>query len=193
VTGALALGCLVGVLAAGCTGGNSSAPSPAPSHSPSPNAGNYGTLPSWVKRAAAATDRTLIGTVAKPALTVEGENVDARFGSAAAQAMVYGPVVPGEGLPYQPEDTTCTWTVTVRATHGSVPIRVSDFVAQDHLGHLFHPFLLPGTRRPPATVAAGHTVRFKMRTSMPTGEGLLRWTPGTSGPVAEWDFVVEND
>jgi hypothetical protein len=36
-------------------------------------------------------------------------------------------------------------------------------------------------------------VNVELRAVMVTGEGVLQWAPDQEHPVANWDFVVEND
>ena len=155
------------------------------------SASKYGSLPAFLPPESFDTDRVLVGTPARPALTTEGDAVSA--GSRGTLVTVSGPVVPGEGLPYQTEATTCTWTVTIRA--GSSPVRVSaaDFSSIDHLGAVYQPILVPGGPVPPTVLQPGEHTTFELRTVMVVGEGLMRWAPDGTHVVAEWDFEVEND
>jgi hypothetical protein len=108
-------------------------------------------------------------------------------------AVVTGPEVPGEGLPYQAPTTTCTWTVALSKAIGSVPISVSDFDTIDDLGNVYQPYLVPGQPIPPSVLRQGQEVTFELRVDEPVGEGLMRWAPIDRRIVAKWDFVVEND
>jgi hypothetical protein len=138
-------------------------------------------------------DRTMVGTAAHPAITVEGDYVEVRTPTFSALALVSGPVVPGEGLPTQTNFTTCTWTISLSHVVGRVPIAVADFDSIDHSQNVYKPYLLPGESAPPATVRTGQTLTFKLRGVMPVGEGLLRWAPDGNNIVAKWDYQVEND
>lgn len=84
--------------------------------------------------------------------------------------------------------------MTLRSAAGSrpVPVRVSDFAIQDHLGARYS---LSGVGRPaPAAVLApGRSMTFSLRTRLPTGKGLVRWAPDGAHVAASWDFVVETD
>ena len=162
--------------------------------SPSPkttDSSKYGSLPSFLPPASFDTDRVLVGTPGKPALTTEGDAVST--GPGGALVTVTGPEVPGEGLPYQAEATTCTWTVTIRA--GATPVRVdtTDFSSIDHLGAVYRPILVPGEPQPPSALRPGEHTTFEVRAVMVVGEGLMRWAPDGTHVVAEWDFEVEND
>jgi hypothetical protein len=149
---------------------------------------------SWLPKQQLAhpIDQTVVGTVAHPALTVEGDYVQVQTPTFSARAVVNGPVVPGEGLPVRQEFTTCTWTISLSHVHGTVPIGVADFDSIDHLQTVYKPTLVPGERLP-ATLHTGQSLSFKIRSVMPVGEGLLRWAPDGDHIVAKWDYQVEND
>ena len=67
------------------------------------------------------------------------------------------------------------------------------FTSLDHLGKAYHPALVPGQPKPPATIKPGQTVTFELRVVMVVGEGLMRYAPDGTHIAASWDFVVEND
>jgi len=138
-------------------------------------------------------DQTVVGTVAHPALTVEGDFVQVRTPTFSALAVVNGPVVPGEGLPFQQRFTTCTWTISLSHVHGTVPVDVADFDSIDHLQTVYQPALVPGEPPLPSSVHTGQSLSFKLRSVMPVGEGLFRWAPDGDHIVAKWDYQVEND
>jgi hypothetical protein len=140
-----------------------------------------------------AVDRTLVGTVAHPALTVEGDYVKAHASTFSVLAVVNGPVVPGEGLPYQATFTTCTWTISLSHVVGKVPISVADFDSIDHRGVVYKPYLVPGQPKLPKVLLPGHSLSFQIRAVMPVGEGLMRWAPNGNNIIAKWDYQVEND
>jgi hypothetical protein len=136
---------------------------------------------------------TLVGTAANPALTVEGDYVEVHAPTFSALALITGPNVPGEGLPYQANYTTCTWTISFSHVVGSLPISVSDFDSIDHSQTVFKPYLLPGEAVPPKVLQTGQHLSFQIRAVMPVGEGLMRWAPDGDHIVAKWDYQVEND
>jgi hypothetical protein len=166
--------------------------SPAAADASSPDA-SYGGLPSFLPTPVVMPDSVLTATPDHPALTTEGDSVSVRVAQASALATITGPEVPGAGLPYQAEATTCTWTVTLSTTSGRLPIAVADFTSRDHLGKVYRPTLVPGQPPPPAELDPGHTTTFELRAVMPTGEGLINWAPVHGPIVASWDFEVEND
>jgi hypothetical protein len=138
-------------------------------------------------------DRTLVGTLAAPALTVQGDDVEVRTPTFSALAVVNGPEVPGEGLTVVQNYTTCTWTISISHVKGTVPIALADWDSIDHSQTVYKPYLVPGQPPLPATVTTGHSLTFKIRAVMPTGEGLMRWAPDGNNIVAKWDYQVEND
>ena len=138
-------------------------------------------------------DGILTGTMARPALQIEGLPVEVRTNAFRVRIMVSGPVVPGEGLPYQPQATTCTWTVTMKDATADVPVSVADFHSVDHLGSVFLMGLVPGERRPPPVLHRGQMLTFQLRAYELVGEGMMQWAPDHKHLVAEWDYEVEND
>lgn len=162
-------------------------------NSGSPAGGRYGGLPSYLPTSSLRPDSTLIATIARPALTSEGDAIKVRLPHASVIATVSGPVVPGEGLPYQASADTATWRVTLSHATGRVPVAVHDFSAIDSTGAVYHPSLVAGQPRPPVLVRPGATVHFELRVVMRVGEGTMRWTPIDHTSLATWDFVVEND
>jgi hypothetical protein len=155
--------------------------------------GSYGTLPSFLPKSSLVPDSTLTGTAVHPALTSEGDAIRVLLPHASVLVTVSGPVVPGEGLPYQATADTATWTVTMSHASGRVPVAARAFTSIDSLGKIYHPAFVPGQRRPPALIRPGQTVRFQLRAVMAVGEGMMRWAPVHNDLVGSWDFVVEND
>lgn len=175
----------VALLLAGCA-------TAAPAH-PS-TGGSYGSLPSWLPKDTSRPNSMLVADVRHPAVTSEGDAVEVHLpGGGSVQVTVVGPEVPGEGLPVQPEDTTCTWTVTMSRATTPVRLAAADFNTLDHLGTVYRLAPVPGRPSIPGTLQPGRTVRFELRAAMPTGEGVLRYSGGSASVLASWDFVVEND
>jgi hypothetical protein len=165
------------------------------SHNPYANGKFTPKFPSFLpaKTLNANDDGVLTGTATKPALTVEGEGVEVETPGWSVKVVVSGPVVPGEGLPYQPPDTTCTWTVTMSDATGPVPMSLADFNSIDHLGQIYHLTFVQGEPVPPPTLMPGQKISFELRAYEAVGEGLMRWAPVHQKIVAMWDYEVEND
>jgi hypothetical protein len=157
--------------------------------------GTATSFPSFLpkKTLAPAVDQTLKGTMAKPALQVEGLPVDVVTNAFHVRVTVSGPIVPGEGLPFQSSATTCTWTVTMKDASADVPVSVADFHSVDHLGSVFVTGLVPGEHPPPNLLHPGQTLTFQLRAYELVGEGLMQWAPDHKHIVADWDYTVEND
>ncbi len=151
--------------------------------------------PSWLpnKTLHPDVDAVLTGTSKRPALTVEGLGVKAITPHWSVLIDVSGPVVPGEGLPYQPTSTTCTWTITMSQATGRVPISLADFNSVDHLGRIFPMVFVEDQPRPPAVLLPREKVTFEVRSYETVGEGIMRWAPIGKKIVAMWDYEVEND
>jgi hypothetical protein len=155
---------------------------------------SYGSLPRYLPRSSLGADTLLTGTVSRPALTSQGDPVKVILRHGSALVTVSGPVVPGEGLPFQAAADTATWTVTVTHVSAPVPISLSSFSTIDEDGKVYHDLsFVPGQPRPPAFVTPGRTASFELRVVMRTGEGMMRWAPYHNDLLATWDFVVEND
>jgi hypothetical protein len=141
----------------------------------------------------AHVDAALVGTMAKPALQIEGLPVNVETNAFHVKVIVSGPIVPGEGLPNQPMATTCTWTVTMKDASADVPVSIADFHSVDHLGSVFLMGLVPGEHAPPSVLHPGQTLTFQLRAYELVGEGMMQWAPDHKHVVAYWDYTVEND
>jgi hypothetical protein len=157
--------------------------------------GTATTYPSYLpkKTLAPAVDQVMIGTMAKPALQIEGLPVAVATKAFHVRVIVSGPIVPGEGLPYQQEGTTCTWTVTMNDANANVPLSIADFHSVDHLGAVFLMGLVPGERPLPKVLRPGQSLTFRLRAFDLVGEGMMQWAPDHRHVVADWDYTVEND
>ncbi len=140
-----------------------------------------------------SVDQALTGTMARPELQVEGLPVEIDTNRFHVRVTVSGPVVPGEGLPYQSGATTCTWTVTMKDASADVPVSIADFHSVDHLGSVFVMGLVPGEKPLPSVLKPGQTLTFQLRAYELVGEGMMQWAPDHRHVVADWDYTVEND
>ncbi len=183
---------LVALLFAGCGGGSGASAGRYPSALPGKPTASY---PSFLPKNTLdpAVDRTLIGTEAKPALQVEGLPIEVKTKRFDVRVTVSGPIVPGEGLPYQPDATTSTWTVTMKDATADVPVSLADFHSVDHLGSVFLMGLVPGEHSPPPELHPGQSLTFQLRAYELTGEGMMQWAPDHKHVVGYWDYTVEND
>jgi hypothetical protein len=180
---------LAAFVVAGCTSNDRS---PFPSALPGKTSAHY---PSFLpkKTLDPDIDAALTGTEARPALQVEGLPIHVKTKAFDVRITVSGPVVPGEGLPSQPDATTCTWTVTMKDATADVPVSVADFHSVDHLGSVFLMGFVPGEKPPPSMLHPGQTLTFKLRSYELVGEGMMQWAPDHKHVVGYWDYTVEND
>lgn len=154
----------------------------------------YGGWPTFLPSPTRAANQTLPGSQASPALVSQGGTVLAQLPEGGTVFVtITGPEVPGQGLPEPPPTTTCTWTVVFSGGTVDVALDLADFATQDYNGVVYHPQFIPGRSTPPASLPAGQSVSFELRTVMPIGEGAIQWAPDGKIPVATWDFIVEND
>lgn len=151
----------------------------------------FRSLPTFLPTTSAPVDRVVTASIGHPQLAVQGVAVRVDLPHGEVLATVTGPKVPPFVAPPPPE-VTATFTITLAAATGTVPVRLSDFSLTDQLGRTYRPSLLTGEPTPPTGVVPGHTVRFQVNAVMPTGEGRLHWAP-TGARLVSWDFVVEND
>jgi hypothetical protein len=162
--------------------------------SPPTGSATYGGIPSWLPTPKVQVGRVVTASAAHPWLAIEGDTVLVHLARGQVQATAVGPAVPSEGQFPLPQTTICTFTVTLTRASGVVPLRASAFSILDELGRLHRPRVTaPGGGPLPATVTPGQTVVLTVRDRLPTGNGQLRWAPGTVKPIVSWDFDVEID
>jgi hypothetical protein len=157
-------------------------------------ASHYGQLPAWLPKAKVATGRVVRATSAHPRLAIQGDTVSVALLHGSVLATTVGPTVPEDGQFPVPKTSPTTFTVTLRAAAGSVPLAPRAFTILDELGHVHHPHVrLAQGGALPARVQAGRTVTLTVQDVLPTGGGRLRWAPESARPIASWDFDVEID
>jgi hypothetical protein len=156
-------------------------------------AGGYGQIPSWIPKATVPVGRIVEASASRPRLAIQGDSVSVRLARGRVLATAVGPAVPPLTLP-PPPTTRCTFTVTLAAASGVVPLSAGAFTIVDELGRLHRPLVTRQGGGPlPQRVAPGETVTLTIRDVLPTGSGRLRWTPEGTLPIVSWDFDVEVD
>lgn len=174
--------------------GGGTHPGRAPSGSGGAAAAKYGGIPTWLPTPTLPVGRVVQASAAHPWLAVEGDTVRVHLAAGQVTATAVGPQVPEEGKFPVPATSQCTFTVTLTAASGSVPLNPAAFTTQDEEGHLHRLSVsVQGGGPVPAVVAAGHTVTLLMSAVLPTGSGTLRWAPAGTQPIVSWDFDVEID
>ena len=142
--------------------------------------------------AAPGVGRIVQASAAHPWLAIEGDTVSVRLARGRTLATAVGPAIQWRGRFPVPATTPCAFTITFTATSGEVPVRDGVLTIVDEYGHVHHPRVTATHGgSPPARVAAGRPVSLTVRDVLPTGNGQLRWAPGTARPVVSWDFDVE--
>ena len=127
-----------------------------------------------------------------PRLAIEGDTVAVVLGSGRGSATAVGPAVAERGLSPAETSVRCTFTVTLAARSGSLPVSPAAFSIVDELGQVHRPSVATTNgARLPAQVAAGHSVTLSLTTVLPVGGGRISWTPQGSRPIVAWDFDVE--
>ena len=161
---------------------------------PPSGSASYGGIPSWLPTPNVQVGRVVTASAGRPRLAIEGDTVLVQLARGHVLATAVGPAVPSEGQFPLPRTSRCTFTVTLTRASGVVPLRASAFSILDELGRLHHPRVTAQGDGPlPATIAPGQTVVVTVRDRLPTGNGQLRWAPGTVKPIVSWDFDVEID
>jgi hypothetical protein len=155
---------------------------------------HYGGLPSWLPRSKSTAGRTLTGSAARPAVSLEGEPVRVELAGGSVLATPVGPAVPQSGLTPPPETTPCTFVVTLAQATTPIRLDAASFSTVDGSGHV-HPLRMTGLKGGPAPTEAmpGRPVSFALHAVLPTGDGALRWAPEGRAVPASWDFTVEVD
>jgi hypothetical protein len=162
--------------------------------SPPSTSASYGGVPSWLPTPKLRVGREVAASAGHPWLAIEGDTVLVHLAHGQVLATAVGPAVPSEGQFPLPRTTRCTFTVTLTRASGVVPLRASAFSIVDELGRLHHPRVTSQGGGPlPATIRPGQTVVITVRDKLPTGNGQLRWAPGSVKPIVSWDFDVEID
>jgi len=150
----------------------------------------YGALPSWLPKSTIPVNRIVVASARSPKLGIEGDTIKAILPQGQTLITLSGPTVPPFVTP-PPPTTTATFTFSMTATTGTVPIRPGDFELVDGQGHFYSPQAFAGPE-PPALAPVGRTVSFEITEVMATGAGSIRWSPD-GVPLTTWDFTVEND
>jgi hypothetical protein len=153
----------------------------------------YGGIPSFLPTTSAPPHRVVEASVTEPHLAVQGDTVSVKLAHGHVLATVVGPKVPPFVSP-PPEAVTATFTISLAQAVGTVPVAARDFTVSDQLGRLVHPQLVTGEVPLPHAVPASGHLTFELTAVLPTGEGVIHWSPGGSRtPPVSWDFIVEDD
>ena len=154
------------------------------------NPGGHGSI----RRASFPVGRIVSASRAHPWVAIQGDTVAVRSRSARVLATVVGPAVPRTGSLAARTSTPCTFTVTLRAASGKVPLSPRAFAIVDELGQVQHPLISgAGGSALPARLTPGRTITLSARAVLPVGAGRMTWSPDAGAPIVSWDFDVELD
>lgn len=161
---------------------------PATSAAPAETAG-IGAWPTFLPTPSPAG--TAHGSAAAPALSYAGSPVVVALDQGTVTANVQGPTYPA-GTTVGAIEVTCTFTVVLSGASATVAVDSARFDVLDHQGtvHALRP--APG-QAVPTSLQAGQTLTLDLVATVPSGEGLLRYSPDGTHPVAAWDYVTETD
>ena len=138
--------------------------------------------------------RIVQASPAHPRLAIQGDTVSVALDHGRALVTAVGPAVPPPRLFVAPASTPCTFTITLTATSGTVPLNAAALTIVDEQGRIHHPWVSTADGRTlPGRVAPNRPVVLTAKTVLPVGGGRIDWAPTGSTPVASWDFDVEVD
>lgn len=172
-------------------------------NSPTRQAGSesYGGLPSWLPKAKNPVGRIVNASATHPLLQgIEGETVAVRLARGSVEATAVGPAFPAavsqhdQDAPEDPVTAPCTFTVTLAAARGVVPIAANAFSLLDEHGGI-HPLRVTsaGGGPPPAAVRPGRTIMLTIKATLAEGEYDLRWAPDGPRVLVGWQASLELD
>jgi hypothetical protein len=162
----------------------------------------YGKIPSWIPPQTRPSDAVVSATAAKPVLeAAEGDTVNAHLRAGSAYVTGVGPSVPNWAQNYAHEGklpagslVPATFTFTVAAPKGVIPLRADAFSILIGTGQIVHPAVtLRGGGALPASVQAGKPVNLTVKAKLPEGEGSLRWAPDSDRVLVGWMYELELD
>ena len=128
----------------------------------------------------------------KPALQVEGLPVDVTTKAFDVRVTVSGPVVPGEGLPDQPDCDDLHVDRDNERRHGRRAGLDRRFPLRRPPGRGLPDGSRPGRTPPPPSCTRARHSRSSSAYEL-VGEGMMQWAPDHEHVVANWDYTVEND
>ncbi len=162
----------------------------------------YGKIPAWIPQQKAASDQIVSASATHPVLAaVEGDTVKAILPAGSAYGTAIGPSVPNwvQNYAHNGQWTAgslapSTFTFTIAAPSGVVPLKAADFSILTSSGQIIHPAVtLAGGGELPATAKPGQSLNLTLKTQLPEGEGALRWAPGGSRVLIAWLYELELD
>jgi hypothetical protein len=162
----------------------------------------FGHPAKWLKIPTAPAVTIATATPRTPQLrAMQGYPVLAKLPTGSVQISVEGPTVPNwasqeAGAGKWPGDAAVpsAFDVTFKAAKGSIPLSVSDFDVVTYNGELLHPKIATASGASlPASIPEGRSLTLKLTTSVPQGDGEVRWAPGGKRILVAYFWTLELD
>jgi hypothetical protein len=157
---------------------------------------------SWIKIPRAPAVKIAKATAAAPQLhAMEGYPVQAVLPHGSVQISVAGPSVPTwatndatQGKWPAGATAPATFDVTFTSAKGTVPLSPADFSIITYSGELLQPKIADAAGgRLPTSVAPGKSVTLKLSSSVPQGDGEVRWGPINKKILVAYFWTLELD
>ncbi len=130
-------------------------------------------------------------SAAHPGLAVQGDTVAIALPHGRGLATAVGPAI-APSLSAAATTTPGTFTITLSARSGTLPLRPAAFTIVDQHGRLHQPQVSAAHGGPmPTHVTPGHPVTLTIEAVLPVGGGRIVWAPIGSKPIVAWDFAAE--
>lgn len=131
------------------------------------------------------------GSVTDPAMSYAGSPVLVDTGDAEVQVDLEGPSYPADTT-VGADSVHCTFRVTFSGATTRIDLAGATFDLLDNAGAVHHLAVDPAT--PLKVVRPGRTIALTLTTTVPSGEGFVRFYPdGGPDAAAGWDYVAETD
>ena len=131
------------------------------------------------------------GSPTNPAMSFAGSPVIIALGGSELTVDVEGPSYPAD-TKLGADRVACTFTVELRSASVEVELRGARFDLLDHSGVVHRLRSIKGTSIP-RILRPGQAVQVQLMTTVPSGEGFVRFYPSGSTAAAGWDYVAETD
>ncbi len=156
---------------------------------PTPGGAGIGDWPTFLPTPSA--EGVAHGSPSNPAMSFAGSPVIVTLDGAEITVNVEGPSYPAD-TKLGDDRVACTFTVTLRSASTDLDLRAARFDLLDHSGAV-HPLKSIKGTSIPRTLRPGQTVQVRLTTTVPSGEGFVRFYPEGSEATAGWDYVAETD
>lgn len=156
----------------------------------------------WIKIPRPPVVTIAKATAASPQLHAEeGYPVEAELPHGSVQIAVAGPDVPSWAINEANDGkwpagaaAPSTFDVTFTNAEGTVPLSPADFSVITYTGQLLRPKVANAAGGAlPTTIAPGKSINLKLTTSVPEGDGEIRWGPSGKKILVAYFWTLELD